>query len=59
MNSDNEIYNKFEKLCLDITFERFVEIIDKLSSIENVNPTSLDELEIAIKKIRKLIREGD
>lgn len=51
MHNDNKLYSEFKKLCLDIPFERFIEIIDKLCKIENVNPISLDELEIAINKI--------
>jgi hypothetical protein len=51
MNSDNELYNEFEKLCLDITFERFLEIIDRLCNIKNENPVTIDELRIAINKI--------
>jgi hypothetical protein len=58
MNSDDEFYKEFDKLCLDITFERFVEIIDRLCIIENENPISIDKLKTAINKINnKLLEE--
>lgn len=53
MYSDNELYNEFEELCLDISFERFVEIIDKLCNVENVNPINIADLKIAINSIKE------
>jgi len=47
----DELYNEFKRLDLDITFERFVEIIDKFCSIEHENHVSLNELEVVINKI--------
>ena len=51
MPKDNELYNEFKKLDLDITFEKFVEIIDRFCNIEHGNLVSLDKLETAINKI--------